>query len=349
MISENTILARAVDMLRKRLPEGWSATLDVEPPRSVAGDADGLIRVRAPDGREGTLVAEVRQRLDPRRATELAAEVTRWAGERPAIAVAPWMSPSTREILGAARVNLLDLTGSVRLVLSDPGLFIAAAGAERDPWPEPSRVTLRGAKAAQVVRTLCAGRPPVGVRELAEKAGTTPGYVSKLLGLLDEQAAVTRTEGGQVGAVDLERLLARWAEDAPLEARTTATTWIAPRGLSHLLRRLRTTNARYAITGSLAGARRAPVTAPRRVSVYVDDPEAFARSADLRPADSGANVVLLVPDDGYPLDGTWLDEGVRYAALPQVVADLLHGTDRGPAEAEALLAWMNAHGEVWRG
>lgn len=349
MLSENTILTRAVGTLRERLPEGWSAALDEVEPRGSTADADGVIRLRAPDGREAALVAEVRQRLDPRRATELAAEVRRWAGQRPALAIAPWMSPTTREILGAARVNLLDLTGSVRMVLSDPGLFIETAGAERDPWPEPSRVTLRGAKAARVVRALCAGRPPLGVRELASEVGTTPGYVSKLLGLLDEQAAVQRTEGGQVGAVDLRRLLERWAEDAPLEARASTTTWIAPRGLTDLLQKLRSTGARYAVTGSLAASRRAPITAPRLVSVYVDDPDAFARAVDLRPADAGANVLLLVPDDGYPLDDTWHDEGVRFAALPQVVADLLSGPGRGPAEAEALLAWMSEHGEVWRG
>lgn len=348
MLSENILLSRAVLALSERLPDGWSAALDPREPHQ-RGTADGLLRLRAPDGREAVLVVEVRERIDPRRATELAASAPRWAGGRPALAVAPWMSPGTREILSAAHVNRLDLTGGVRLVLSDPGLFIDTAGAERDPWPESSRVTLRGAKAARVVRALCAARPPLGVRQLASAAGTTPGYVSKLLAALDAHAAVQRTERGQIGSVDLRRLLERWADDAPLEARARTTTWIAPRGLTDFLQKLRATGMRHAVTGSLAASRRAPVTPPRLLSVYVDDPEAFARAAGLRPADAGANVLLLVPDDDYPFEGTWEDDGVRFAALPQVVADLLAGPGRGPAEAEALLAWMNEQGEVWRG
>jgi hypothetical protein len=345
MPTENTILRRAVDALAGRLPEGWELACDKEMPRDD-GRADALIRVRAPDGQEAALIAEVKRRLDPRRALALAIEVQRRAGDRAVIAVAPWMSADTRSVLSAARVNTLDLTGGVRLALSAPGLFIEAPGAARDPWPEASRVTLRGSKAARVVRALCAARPPLGVRELAAAAGTTPGYVSKLLGMLDAEAAVSRTEAGRVGAVDVRRLLERWAEDAPLEARATATTWIAPRGLTDLLERLRGVGDRYAITGSLAASRRAPVAAPRLVSVYMDDPDAFASAAQLRPADAGANVRLLEPDDDGPFDGAWEDEGVWYAALPQVVADLLTGPGRGPAEAEALLAWMAERGGV---
>ncbi|MCB9682982.1 MAG: hypothetical protein H6733_16065 [Alphaproteobacteria bacterium] len=349
VLSENTILNKAVDALRQRLPEGWTANLAPGGAPESTGALDAVVRIGAPDGREGTLVTEVRQRLDPRRAMDMAAQAKARSNGRPTLAIAPWISRSTRELLEGEGLHLVDLTGNLRLVLSEPGLFLEAVGAQRDPWPEASRVTLRGAKAARVVRALCAGRPPLGVRELAAAAKTTPGYVSKLLGMLDEQAAVRRTEAGRVADVDLRRLLERWAEDAPLEARATTTTWIAPRGLTDLQGKLRETGVRYAVTGSLAASRTAPVAAPRVVSVYVDDPDGFAPTVDLRPADAGANVLLLVPDDDYPFEDAWTDEGVRFAALPQVVADLLSGPGRGPAEAGALLTWMGDHGEVWRG
>ena len=349
MLSENTILKKAVDALRERLPAGWTVELVEIEARGPDGVVDGVVRLVAPDGREAELVAEVKRRLDPRRAQELTEQVGRQANGRQALAVSPWMSRSTREILIDAGLNLVDLTGSVRMSLSEPGLFIETAGADRDPWPDASRVTLRGSKAARVVRALCAARPPIGVRELAEEAGTTPGYVSKLVRKLDQQAAVRRTEGGQVGEVDLRRLLERWGDDAPLEKRATTTSWIAPRGLGALQERLTKLDIRYAVTGSLAASQRAPVAAPRVVSVYVEDPEAFAAEAGLRAADAGANVLLLVPDDDYVFEGTWIEKQLRFAALSQVVADLLSGPGRGPAEADALLAWMNDNEEVWRG
>ena len=349
MLSENIILKKAIDLLRERLPSGWIVALVQTQARGPWGVPDGVVSVVAPDGREAELIVEVKRRLDHRRAQQLTVQAKGLANGRQVLAVAPWMSVSTREILVDAGVNLVDLTGHMRLALAEPGLFMETTGADRDPWPEATRVTLRGSKAARVVRALCVVRPPVGVRELAAQSGTSPGYVSKLVRMLDEQAAVGRTEAGQVGEVDLQRLLERWAADAPLEKRASTTSWIAPRGLSALQDRLKSLDARYAITGSLGASQRAPVAAPRVISVYVEDPEAFAQQAGLRSAEAGANVLLLVADDEYVFKDTWTDQGLRFAALPQVVADLLSGPGRGPAEAEALLAWMNDNGEVGLG
>lgn len=349
MIPENTILFKAMETLLDRLPAGWSADItDMERPEDRIR-IDGIVLIRAPDGREGAMIVEVRKRLDPRQAMMLATGVKRAAGGCQALAVAPWISGATRAILRGDGINLLDLTGNVRIILSEPGLFIDTTGAEHDPSPDVFPVTLKGTKAAHIVRALCVCRPPVGVRALAAEAGTTPGYVSKLLGMLDGQAAVCRTATGQVSGVDLRRLLVRWAEDAPLEKRSKISTWIAPRGLSWLQQKLREAPARYAITGSFAATRRAPITAPRIISLYVDDPAGFARTMELRPAEAGANVMLLAPEDAYPFAGCWRDQDLWFAALPQVVADLLCGPNRGPAEAEVLLAWMSEHLEVWRG
>lgn len=348
MLSENTILQKAVGVLRERLPPGWSVELSAV---ETGGDsaADGVLRIASPDGRSGEVVVEVKSRLDPHRVSDIFDQLKKTARGRSRLAVAPWISSTTRALLVECGINLLDLTGNLRLVLAEPGLFVDTPGALHDPWPETSNVTLSGAKAARIVRALCAARPPVGVRQLAALADTTPGYVSKLLSLLDRLAAVERTASGQVARVDLRRLLVRHAEDAPLDRRATRTSFIDPRGLTALMEKLRKAELRYAVTGSFAAARRAPVTAPRVVSMYVDDPEVFATAVGLRPADSGANVLVLVPDDDLVFEGVWEEDGIHYAALPQVAADLLSGPGRGPAEADALLEWMTKQPEVWRG
>jgi hypothetical protein len=188
--------------------------------------------------------------------------------------------------------------------------------------------------------TLGRGRSGAGSAEL--------GYVSKLLSLLDRRAAVERTASGQVARVDLRRLLVRHAEDAPLDRRATRTSFIDPRGLTALMEKLRKAELRYAVTGIFAAARRAPVTAPRVVSVYLDDPEAFATAVGLRPPDSGANVLVLVPDDDLVFEGVWEEEGIRYAASPRSPPTSSRGRG-GPAEADALLEWMTKQREVWRG
>lgn len=68
---------------------------------------------------------------------------------------------------------------------------------------------------------------PIGVRELAATAQADPGYVSRLLGMLDREAIVDRTPRGRVERVDWRKLLLRWSEEAPLESRTTSSTWLA--------------------------------------------------------------------------------------------------------------------------
>jgi len=57
VLSENTILNKAVDALRERLPMGWTAELAESELREPNGNLDGVVRVTAPDGRAGALIA----------------------------------------------------------------------------------------------------------------------------------------------------------------------------------------------------------------------------------------------------------------------------------------------------
>jgi hypothetical protein len=245
----------------------------------------------------------------------------------------------------------------VRIVLEEPGLYIVTSGADSNPWPDVRRLTLRGPKAGRVVCALAGSIPPIGVRDLAAAAGTDPGYVSRLLGMLDREAVVDRTRRGSVERVDWRKLLLRWSDEAPIESRTTASTWLAPRGLKSLWDGLRCADFPYLVTGSAIASSVAPVAPTRLASVYVEDAEDVANALGLKAAEAGANVVLLQPADDSLLRLPWeghlsnqsLLDGLRGARLPLVVADLLSGPGRSPAEAQALMDWMDAHEEVWRG
>jgi hypothetical protein len=284
----------------------------------------------------------LRRRIDPRAAAQLPDPL-------PLIVVAPYLSKSVREVLKRRGASYADRTGNVRIVLDEPGLFVLTSGAGANPWPDKRQLSLRGVKAGRVVRALVASVPPLGVRQLAGLASTDPGYVSRLLALLDAEALVDRTSRGRVERVDWRKLVARWAGDAPLSDRATATTWLAPRGLKGILGRLRGAEPRYLVTGSAAAAKLAPVAPTRWLSVYVDDPTAMAEQLDLRPADAGANVVLLQPEDEAIYEQGTEIEGVHQAALPLIVVDLLTGPGRSPAEAEALMDWMDDNEGAWRG
>ena len=54
------------------------------------------------------------------------------------------------------------------------------------------------------------------------------------------------------------------------------------------------------------------------------------------------------PFDPVVFDRTERDNGITYARVTQVAADLMTGPGRGPAEAEGLIEWMGFNEEAWR-
>jgi hypothetical protein len=107
-------------------------------------------------------------------------------------------------------------------------------------------------------------------------------------------------------------------------------------------------NKPYVVTGSLAAATLAPIAPARLATVWVRDTVDAATEFALRPADAGANVLLVEPGDDWIFEGATKRDGVQYAAPSQVAADLLTSPGRGPAEGEELIAWMLANEEKWR-
>ena len=123
---------------------------------------------------------------------------------------------------------------------------------------------------------------------------------------------------------------------------------LEPRGLSNLFEKLSDADFSYAVTGSFAANRYAPLAEPRLAAIYAGDPSDAMKRLGLRPADAGANVVIGQPFDPVVFDRTECDAGVTYARVTQVAADLMTGPGRGPAEGEGLIEWMESNEEAWR-
>ena len=337
----NRLLEDATRQLRDRLPPGWSASAQ------NGGGGKASVTFTGPDRRKGVLTLAVRASVEPREVAVLV-EAAR-AEPTPTAVLCRYLSVSTRERLREHNMGYLDLTGNVRVALVRPGLFLETHGASQDPnrSERPAR-SLRGAKAGRLVRELVDNARPVGVRDLAANVNIDAGYVSRVLAFLDAEALVRRVGRGRLEHVDWPALLRRWAADAPLEARGRVTTWLDPRGAGAFVTRLAGSKEQYAITGSFAAARVAPIAPSRLATVWVSDADGAADRLDLRAADTGANVMLIELHDDYALVGSSTTDGIWYAAPSQVVADLLTSPGRGPAEAEALITWMLAHQDEWR-
>jgi hypothetical protein len=181
-----------------------------------------------------------------------------------------------------------------------------------------------------------------------EQAGLTTATTSRVLSYLASAGLIERLDRGPIVRVDWKRLLERWATEYKVLEANRAEFFIEPRGPLELLRRLQDVSLKYVVTGSLAAIRRAPVATPALAAVYVDDFAGAVDQLNLRSTSSGANVVLIQPTSRVPFQRKWREDGVTYAALSQVAADLLNLPGRSPTEAAELIEWMERNEDTWR-
>ena len=358
---ETEILDRAIAWLQVRLPKDWTVsrsdrTVPAPDPTQPPLRVDGAIDLKGPQGTLVTFVMEARRSFQPRDVESIVppgvSQTLRKLGNNtPIIVAAPWLSQRTQELLTAADINFLDLTGNARITLQYPLFYFQTSGEKRDPNPrERPAARVRGPKAARLIRMLVDVAPPYGVREISQAAKLNPGYVSRLLDTLDRDALIDRSTRGQVINVDVANLIERWAFTYEVFKTNTRSTYLAPRGAADALAQLKNVDKhiRIAVTGSFAAVTRAPVAAPAFLLVYCNAVEEVANRLELLPASSGSNVALLTPFDDVVWQRTKVSEGVTYVSESQAAVDCLTGNGRMPAEGKALINWMTQNEPLWR-
>ena len=363
---ETKLVEAVVRDIRDRLPSRWSLLNREEEMRVDQGIGrsrmiDAILELRDPQGISTSIVVDIKGApVEPNRvsfAAETLREVARLLSEQDRqIAVpipmmlSPFFSPLARERLIAAGISYADSTGNLRLSADRPAIFIETQGQDRNPFRENRPLqSLKGNRAARVVRSFLDYRPPFGTRELAGETQNALATVSRVSDLLEREAIIARDgPRGRISSVDWETLVRRWAMDYDFTKANSLTTYLEPRGPSVLFDRLREADFRYAVTGSFVTARLAPVAEPRLVTLYADDPESAADRLGLRAAETGGNVAIASPFDPVVFERTESADGITYARVTQVLLDLMTGPGRGPAEAEALQEWMRENEETWK-
>ena len=362
--SETTLLEEIAAALRCRLPPGWLLErLDDEQIRKSARfPIDAALTLTEPGGESATIIVEAKGRpLEARMVSLLQDQWQRRLlpqsreilGAEPCpsfMVISPFLGPSAKERLTDAGISYADATGNMRFVTTRPAVFIETAGSIRNPWRENAPLrSLQGRRSGRVVRAFLDYRPPFGTRELASLTKNAPASISRVSDLLERDAIIERASSrGAIISVDWQRLLRRWAVDYDFSAANRMISCLEPRGLSNLLVKLSDADFSYAVTGSFAANRYAPLVEPRLTIIYAADPGDALKRLGLRPADTGGNVLIGQPFDPVVFDRTEQDDGITYTRVTQVAADLMTGPGRGPAEAEGLIEWMESNEEVWR-
>ncbi len=348
-----TRICRDVErVLAQSVPPGWSLKAK---PDVAAGSKriDLLVEVASPGGETARFAVEVTRAIEPRSVPMAAEQIsTLTASAMPdaiPVVAAGYLSPRTRELLDDFEVGYIDTTGNVRLVSTTPGLAILTQGADTDPWPQAVDLrSLRGRGAARAIRAIVDTAPPFGTRELADSTNASAATVSRVLELLEREAIVTRQPRGPVLAVDWQAAIRRWALDYDQTTSNTPSTFLDPRGLPSIEKKLRAAKLTYAATGAFAAQGFNPVAPARTATLYVDDAIKIADRLGLREAEAGANVVLLEPFDPVVFERVTIRDGLRCVAASQLAVDLLTGPGREPSQGEEILEWMKENEDAWR-
>jgi hypothetical protein len=358
--TENELLEQALEVVQERLPPGWTAEWT---DHQIDGERYRQLDIDGPYGGKRGILVDVKRSLTPKEVKamvkpDLVRQLRMMAGRTPILVVAPFVGARSQKLLAEHDISYVDPTGNVRIVLSNPGLFVYTTGQDSDPSavPRPSR-GLRGAKAGMIIRTLIDARPPHSVSAIAAAADVVPGYVSRVLETLEGEALITRGPRGQVIDADWQELIRRRAATLDLLAEHTAKRFVSPNGARTTLEDLGSAANQGLVTGSFAAVRYAPVTAPALLVVYPTRPkdlDHLATKLKLRPVQSvpeGADVVLVLPENPGVFRGAKRLENLNIAAPSQVAIDCLSGSGRMPAEGEALIEWMSdteADPDSWR-
>jgi hypothetical protein len=353
---EVDVMRQVIAMVEERLPVGWL----VEPKRRSAANpgrsVDALIELVSPQGDDVTLVVEVKKSVVTRDLPNVVEQLRNYASradEEPPIPllIARYLSSSAQTWLTDRDVPYADATGNIRISLDRPALFLRDVGASKDPWRGPGRPrgTLIGEPPARVVRALVDFEPPFSVPQLVALSGASTGATYRVVDFLEEQALIERAPRGPIEMVRWQKVLERWGKDYGFMRTNSVRRYLQPRGLTALMGGLAAVrDIRYAVTGSVAAQKWAPYAPPRLATIYADDPDRLAIELDLREIDTGANVLIATSTFDVVFERTQSYEGVTIVAPSQAAVDLMTGPGRNPAEAQAVIEWMEKNVKEWR-
>ena len=351
-----TLLDELESTIRALLPTGWRLTSLRESGCSDLS-ATAVFELSAPDGATARIAVPIEESLEPRDVPGFLKPLERTdkCAVDTVVVTAPFVSPMTRDRLAERKVGWFDITGNLRLNLDRPSVFFDRVGASRNPFPEQAdrrQKSLRGAASARIVRSLLVCELPVGVRELAIKAGTGVATSARVLDLLVREGVIDRSDLGEVIAVRKRALINRWTNDYGLMTSNRVTPMLAPRGVDNALARLAKINETYVVTGSAAARAylpngKLPVAPVIFLTIYTTDLTALAREIGARKVERGANILLVRPFDDIVITGARTISDVNYAAPEQVIADLLTGQGRSTEEAGQLINVLTSHDPGW--
>ncbi len=258
------------------------------------------------------------------------------------VLTAPYMSPERQALCREAGIHFLDLSGNV--FIAHRSFYLERIGflnrfpekrRRRDPFSDKASLILR--------EMLKAPQRSRGIRELAVKIGLDPGYVSRMAKSLEESGYAARAKG-KIRLRAPGDILDDWVRSYDLRRNEHHCFFMLAPDVKSILRRLREIDAPPGVESALSVQAGAGLVAPhavyKEVHLYLNDPRGigfFEEALDLKAADQGANLVLMLPLYKHSVfyDSREV-QGLRVVSDIQLYLDLYGYPLRGREQAEHL-------------
>jgi len=180
------------------------------------------------------------------------------------------------------------------------------------------------------------------VKSLAERTGKAIGTVSNVKSFLKDRAWLAEGDSW-FSLCNIKEMLHAWARDYHKKDSRSFSYYSldsVPELESRISRWSKENGTAALLGGFSASVRYAPAVRYMKVEVYVEHMlfEKFVQDLELKPVDSGGNVVITIPHDETPcMFGKWMADAPVTSPV-QTVLDLLGHAGRGEEAADAVIA-----------
>lgn len=360
--TDDSVATQAQAWLEQAIPPGWKIeTEKLQEASKKLGQADALLRISNGISEQAKFVVKIKKQFVSRDIATVLEQLKRVQAQidnaAPMI-IARYISESVQKSLRNLGVSYADATGNLQIIYPKTSTYIRDVGAKSDPWRGPGRPrnSLRGAPATRVLQSLIEVKPPFSIPHIIKLAKSSSGVTYRVIEYLESEKLLTlvqNTKGPkpkqEVESILWREIIERWSQDYEFQSSNDVQSFIEPRGMETLLKKLKSIgNNSYAITGSLSANIYSPYANPKLAMIYAKDVEDLAATLRITPVSTGANVLLAVTDHESIFENIKVRNGLTYVSTVQTAMDLLTSPGRGPSEGEELLNWMESNQNEWR-
>lgn len=324
------------------VPVTLAALLHVPDDEVRVVSSDGALAISAADQTFAVEVSRVASAGPVSAHAERAIDAASSADAIPLVAV-PFMSESGKRACERVGVSWFDFSGNAQIIA--PGIRVIIAGRPNQYRGRGRPASAFAPKSSRVARFLLMhSGEPVTQREISQATGVSEGFVSRIVGRLEDEHYVVRDDRGAVHAEDPQLLLDAWQETYTFSKHAVVSGHVAARSgdaLTHFVSdTLKTADLEHAATGLSAAWQLTHFAAFRIATFFLtEEPSASLRDELAFREDSrGANLWLVVPSDAGVFQGAEDRDGVKCVHPVQAYLDLGAHPERAPEAAERVRA-----------